>query len=70
MEVILSILLQIFFANLRGKSVYEQLTVHWVGCSLFSVHWHNFMNEQTCSLFFNNQKRLSHLKLILNEDLT
>lgn len=29
----------------RRKSVYEQLTVHVVKCSLFSVLWYDFMNK-------------------------
>ena len=35
-----------FFSSTREKSVYEQLTVYGGGCSLFSVLWHDFVNNK------------------------
>ena len=52
----------------RGESVYEQFTVYYIVCSLFSVRWYNCMNTKTYPFFCNNHKMLSNLELIWNED--
>ena len=61
------------------KNVCEQLTVHRMGCLLFSVLWQNFTTNQTCFLCRNKRNVLrlkSYAKLealkfhyILDEDL-
>ena len=53
----------------RGESVYEQFTVYYIGCSLFSVRWYNYMNTKTYPFFCNNHKMLSNLELNLKRRL-
>ena len=53
----------------RGESVYEQFTVYYIGCSLFSVRWYNCMNTKTYTFFCNNHKTLSNLELNLKRRL-
>ena len=40
-----------------------------MGYSLCNIILYDFMNKQTCPLFFNKNKTLSHHKLILEERL-
>ena len=45
MEAFVFILLQIYI-SMHMKNVFKQLTVHCVGCFLFSVLWFHFTNKK------------------------
>ena len=83
MEVIVFIILWNIFAARRtlclssyeiflqrvGLNVHEKFTFHWLGCSLFSVRWYDFINKQICPFSVKTPKHCLILNFILKADL-
>ena len=69
-EHIVFIILQIFLQHV-DVIVYEQFSVCFEGCLLFSDLYYDFMNKQTnkqtCPFICNKNETLYYLKLDLNE---